>query len=93
MGQVELFQNYPNPFNPTTTVSFYLPRPGRAVLTVFDVQGRHLRALLDEALDFGMHEILWDGTDDRGNHVSSGIYFYRLASGGKVITKKLTVMK
>ncbi len=91
--ELTLFPNYPNPFNPSTTVSFYLPEREHVVLTIYNVQGQRVKRLADEALDFGMHELVWDGTDDRGNATSSGVYFYRLTAGRKSITRKLTMLK
>ena len=93
IGDLALFQNHPNPFNPSTTISFYLPKVTRAVLTIYDVQGKQLITLLNETTNFGLHEIVWNGKDDRGNPVSSGVYFYRLQVGKRVFTKKLTLLK
>ena len=88
-----LYQNYPNPFNPTTTISFYLPGREHVVLVIYDVQGRRVRTLFDKNADFGRHDITWDGKDDRGVPVSSGVYFYRLVVGKTQLTKKLTILK
>lgn len=93
LGEMALYQNVPNPFNPSTTISFYLPEPTRVVLTIYDVLGGHVRTLLDEDKSFGLHEVVWDARDSRGDGVSTGVYFYRLQTGGKVLTKKLTVLK
>lgn len=90
---VELFQNYPNPFNPTTRIDFYLPADGRVALVVYDVQGRRVRTLLDEPTAYGHHSVTWDGTNDHGEHQSSGVYFYRLRVGSRAVTKKLIVVK
>jgi len=88
-----LYQNFPNPFNPTTTISFYLSRPGRVSLAIYDVAGRSVRRLVDENLTFGRTDVEWDGRDDNGTEVGSGVYFYRLKAGDKVITRKLTLLK
>ncbi len=93
VGEVTLYQNYPNPFNPRTTISFYLPKPSHTILTIFDTEGRQVAELLDEPMSFGKHEILWDGRNNQGNRVSTGVYFYKFQAGKKVITKKLTVLK
>ena len=93
LGEVTLYQNYPNPFNPSTTISFYLPKPSHTILTIFDTEGRQVAEVLDEPMSFGKHEILWDGRNDQGNRVSTGVYFYKFQAGKKVITKKLTVLK
>jgi hypothetical protein len=90
---VELYQNYPNPFNPTTRIDFYLPRDGRVQLVVYDVRGGKVKTLVDEPTRYGHHSVTWDGTDSRGQRASSGVYFYRLEAGNRVITKKLIVVK
>ena len=88
-----LYQNYPNPFNPSTTISFYLPQPERVVLTIYDVAGRRVRRLVDDNVTFGRTDVTWDGRNDNGERVGSGVYFYRLVAGKKVLTRKLTVLK
>jgi len=90
---VELHQNYPNPFNPSTRISYYLPKPLPVTLTVYDVRGTRVRTLVDRPVGVGHHSLVWDGTDSGGNRVGSGVYFYRLRAGNKVITKKLVVVK
>ena len=88
-----LYQNFPNPFNPTTTISFYLPRLERVVLTIYDVEGRSVRRLVNENVTFGRTDVTWDGRNDNGERVGSGVYFSRLKAGNKVLTRKLTVLK
>ncbi|UCG52118.1 MAG: T9SS type A sorting domain-containing protein, partial [Candidatus Latescibacterota bacterium] len=88
-----LFQNTPNPFNPTTSISFALPNRSRATLVVYDVEGRHVKTLVDDVIDGGVRETVWDGTDARGHRVSSGVYFYRLTVGNKSLTKKMLLLK
>ena len=89
-----VFQNVPNPFNPTTTIRFDLARDGRVQLRIYDVAGRHVRTLLDEGMTAGAGKLaIWNGLDDTGNHVSSGVYFYRFEAGDFAATKKLVVMK
>lgn len=92
-AKTALYQNYPNPFNPRTTISFYLAQRGIVNLTIYDAQGKQVRKLLAEERDFGSHEILWDGRNDRGEEIGSGIYFCRLIAGKFVQTKKLTFLK
>lgn len=88
-----LDQNYPNPFNPTTWIPFYLPEDGRATLRVFDVQGRLVRVLRDREYRRGPHSVVWDGTDDNGTAVSSGVYFCELVQGQLRRTRKLTLVR
>jgi hypothetical protein len=90
---VEIRQNYPNPFNPSTTIDYYLPRHSHVTLSIFDVNGQRVRSLVDRPVRLGHHSVVWNGVDDNGNRVSSGVYFYRLRVGNTVITKKLVVVK
>jgi hypothetical protein len=94
----ELNQNYPNPFNPSTTISFSLPSASGGgysptTLRIYNVLGRRVRTLVDEPLAAGTHDVVWDGRDDQGNQVASGIYFYKLRSGDFEDTKKMVMMK
>lgn len=95
----ELSQNYPNPFNPTTTIKFTLPLPKDggaslpASLRIYNVLGELVRTLVDEPLSAGIHHKVWDGKDDQGNPVASGIYFYRLRAGDFQDTKKMVLLK
>jgi hypothetical protein len=78
-----LQQNYPNPFNPTTTIRFSIEQPDEIRLEIYDLAGRLVRTLIDnENKVAGEHLVLWDGRDDRGKPVGSGVYFYRLFSNG-----------
>ena len=90
-----LHQNHPNPFNPSTTISFSLlgPASGRTTLRIFNVLGQRVRTLLDGALDPGAHALLWDGRDDAGRPVSSGIYFYTLRSGRLSRSRKMVLLR
>lgn len=89
----ELAQNRPNPFNPATTIRFVLPSSERVVVSVFDGNGRLIRTLLDGVRSHGPHEITWDGRDDAGDRVSSGVYFYRLTAGKFKESKKMVLLK
>jgi len=88
-----LYQNYPNPFNPATSISFYLPGPGRVRLEIFDVQGKRIRTLADRRFSAGRHALGWDGMNEAGGRVSSGVYLYRLVSGKSTLTRKLVMMR
>lgn len=83
----------PNPFNPTTTIAYEVPASGHADIIVYDVQGRRIRTLVSNVVTAGVHEVVWDGRDDRGNLVASGLYLYRLRSGSIVETKKMVLLK
>jgi hypothetical protein len=92
--QTVLRQNVPNPFNPMTAILFDLAQDGPVTLKIYDVSGRLVRTLVDEAMTAGRnHRIVWDGLDDQRNRVASGVYFYRLETADTSLTKKLVVMK
>jgi hypothetical protein len=92
-----LSQNYPNPFNPSTTIAFDIPgTPGEkqhVEVTVYDIRGRRVSALIKSELEPGSYKLHWDGRDDRGSKVSSGIYLYTLRAGERIFTRKMTVIK
>ncbi|MCP4723999.1 MAG: T9SS type A sorting domain-containing protein [bacterium] len=88
-----LKQNYPNPFNPSTTIRFDLPTYSHVNLVIYNVSGEVVRTLANENFGFGNHRIVWDGRDDLGRQVSSGIYFYRLTAGRFTAVKKMLLIK
>ena len=88
-----LGQNYPNPFNPTTTISFTLPEMARTNLSIFNVGGGLVKTLVDGILPAGVKHATWNGRDASGDPVSSGVYFYRLKAGNRVMTKKMILLK
>jgi hypothetical protein len=92
-AETALFQNEPNPFNPTTTISFVLPTAQRARLSVYDASGKLVRTLVDGVTGYGTHHIEWDGTDNLGNEVGSGVYFYRLEAGKFQQSRKMVLLK
>ena len=86
--EVTLNQNYPNPFNPATSIEFALPVEDRVRVDVFDVLGRKVQTLVDQRYQAGYHEIDFDG-----NSLASGVYFYRLITSDKVLSKRMTLIK
>ena len=88
-----LLANYPNPFNPQTTISFTLPESGNAELAIYNLAGQKIRTLISGETMAGAHEVLWDGRDDRGVPVSSGIYISRLRAGEQVISSRMMLVK
>jgi hypothetical protein len=92
-AEFELEQNFPNPFNPSTRIPFELTHGGRVTLEVYDVAGRRVRAVLDRALPAGLHEAEWDGRDDGGRGVASGVYFYRMRAGSRTETRRMVLLK
>jgi Tol biopolymer transport system component len=85
--------NYPNPFNPSTTISFSLPASGDVILSVYDITGRKVRELVNGPLGAGSHSVAWDGRDERGKAVSSGVYISRLTRGGNAVSRRMVLMK
>ncbi|MCB2230163.1 T9SS type A sorting domain-containing protein [bacterium] len=90
---MELAQNYPNPFNPTTSIRYALSVAADARLTVSNVLGQHVRTVVDCRQGAGSYEVEWDGRDDRGRVVGSGVYFYRLEVGDRSLSRKMLLLK
>ena len=93
-----LIQNYPNPFNPSTTIKFQLPEKNgtatvRTVLRVYDILGRRVRTIVDEDMSPGFYTKQWDGLNDNGVGISSGVYFYSIMAGDFRQTKKMLLIK
>ncbi len=88
-----LHQNYPNPFNPETRIRFDLTKPGKVELAIYDLTGRQVRLLLSESRAAGTYSVTWDGRDDQGKLVPSGIYFYRLKVGDAVQTRRMVFLQ
>ncbi len=88
-----LEQNYPNPFNPSTTIRFYLPRASRVDLDIFNISGQRIAHLQGGFLKAGAYQVQWNGTNDLGKPVSSGMYFYRLQAGEKTFLRKMILMR
>jgi hypothetical protein len=92
-SEFALSQNYPNPFNQSTKIEFTLAHSGFASLNIYDILGRKVRTLISEHLSSGYKSVLWDGKNDSGKEVASGIYFYQLRIGDFSATKKLVLLK
>ncbi|MCD4818733.1 MAG: T9SS type A sorting domain-containing protein, partial [Candidatus Cloacimonetes bacterium] len=89
-----LGQNYPNPFNPTTKISFSTTESTENTeLSIYNIKGQKVKTVVNEKLEIGNHSIVWNGTDDSGKQVTSGIYFYKMKSGRYTATKKMILMK
>jgi hypothetical protein len=84
---------YPNPMNPTATISYTVGTPGKVMLRVFDVSGRVIRTLVDEAKVTGRYSVIWDGSNDRGEKVASGVFFYQLNGPGYSGAKKIVILQ
>jgi hypothetical protein len=88
-----LDQNYPNPFNPTTTIRFALPNDSKVSMKIYDVLGREVRTLINGDVAAGTNAIEWNGKNNFGTSVASGMYIYRIEAGSFVATKKMMLLK
>jgi hypothetical protein len=89
----ELRQNYPNPFNPSTTIEFSIPERSDVTMTIYNVLGQAVRTFNAGTQNVGTYRIVWDGTNDFGMTVSTGVYFYTVRAGEHTATKKMVYMK
>jgi hypothetical protein len=89
-----LYQNVPNPFNPTTAIRYDVPDAGgRVTLQIYDAAGRLVNTLVDGVQAPGEKRVVWDGRNSRGNHVATGVYFYRMAAPGFTTTRKMVLLQ
>jgi flagellar hook assembly protein FlgD len=94
--EIHLAQNHPNPFNPATSIQYSIggrQRPVHTTLKIFNVIGQLVRTVVYEEKLPGVHSVTWDGKDERGNEVSSGVYFYQLRARDQTETKKMILLK
>ncbi|MEA2095123.1 MAG: right-handed parallel beta-helix repeat-containing protein [Candidatus Cloacimonadota bacterium] len=90
----KLNKNYPNPFNPTTTISFSIPEESTIELYIYNIKGQKIKTLVSDQFTVGQHSIIWNGDDDFGNSISSGVYLYKLNVNGKTeAVKKCLLLK
>ncbi len=89
----ELFQNYPNPFNPVTSISYTLPEFVKIRLSIYNTLGQKVTDLVHQSQKAGRYTVLWNGKNNQGNTVSSGVYLYRLTAGNKVLQNKMLLLK
>lgn len=91
--QIALAQNYPNPFNPSTRIQYSVPRQTTVTLRVYDLQGKLVRELVSAHQQPGTYQITWDGKNQSGHLAASGMYFYRLDAGTRVLTHKMLLIR
>ena len=91
--EFSLGNNYPNPFNPSTTIPFTISKPGLAVIDIYDLNGRHVRRVVNEHLGTGYYSRIWDGKNSQGVPVSSGVYYYGLQTKSFNSYKKMILIK
>ncbi len=92
-SNLQLAQNYPNPFNPSTTIEYGLPLQQQVEITIFNLLGQKVRTLFNGVQHAGMHKVVWDGINQNGTTVGSGIYVYKLMTPEKSIVRKMIFMK
>ena len=92
-SEFDLNQNYPNPFNPTTVIEYTLQKKAQVNLTIYNLLGQKVKALVGEHQSAGSYKITWDGKNEQGKISSSGIYFYRLEVNGVPQTKRMVLLK
>ncbi len=90
VGLFQVAQNYPNPFNPATTISYHISESSRVTIRVFNMNGALIKTLLEEEQKLGTYEVVWDGRNEEGRQVGSGIYLYKVTCGDKSIGNKMT---
>jgi len=91
--KVALYQNFPNPFNPSTIIRYDIAEPGMVNLRIYDVTGALVRVLETRLRDRGRYQIGWNGENNRGEQISSGVYFYRLTAPGYSQTRKMVLIR
>ncbi len=86
----ELYQNYPNPFNPQTTINFHISKPGKVNVAVYNLMGSQVATLVDRELEIGCYNTSWNGRDETGNTLASGVYTYKIDTSSFVDAKVMT---
>jgi uncharacterized membrane-anchored protein len=86
-------QNYPNPFNPQTEIAYSIPEDSRVKLTILNIQGQKVRVLVDEYQTAGTKNVIWDGCDEKGESVASGVYFYLIEAGSYSASNQMVLLK
>lgn len=88
-----LHQNYPNPFNPETKISFSIPKDSKVELSIYNIKGQKVKTLAESDFEKGIHQVIWDGKDNAGKSVSTGIYFYKMETDSFSAVKKAILLK
>ena len=89
----ELKQNFPNPFNPSTKITYQISEAEKVNLEIYNALGEKVRTLVNDTKDSGQYEVIWDGKNQAGNDLSSGVYFYRLDAGKNVKVMKMVLLR
>ncbi|HQJ46395.1 MAG TPA: T9SS type A sorting domain-containing protein, partial [Ignavibacteriaceae bacterium] len=89
----DLKQNYPNPFNPSTVIAYQVPSNEFVTLEIYNALGQKVRTLINEMKEAGEYQIMWNGKNDAGDVLSSGVYLYRITVGNKVKVMKMMLIR
>jgi len=90
---LSLGNNYPNPFNPSTTIEYSVPKTTKVKLRIYNIRGQLVKELVNQTVEPGKYKVVWEGKNNAGHSVASGVYFYRIEANGKTITKKMLMLK
>ena len=93
LSEFKLMDNYPNPFNPETNIDFQLPKSSFVSIRIYNILGQEVKTLVNETRSAGFHSIKWDGTNNNGITVNSGVYIYKMKAGDFTDIKKMTLIK
>jgi hypothetical protein len=93
LSSFTLYQNYPNPFNPSTTIQYYVPKPGNVEVNIYDIQGRLVKSISKSVQQAGLHSMEWNSQSNSGISVASGTYFCQVLFNGSSLVKKLVLIK
>lgn len=89
----KLLDNYPNPFNPSTTIEYEIPKSGFVKISIYDLNGKLIKTLVHKKQEQGNYRIQWDGKNNSGLKVSSGVYIYAIENEKSIISKKMILVK
>jgi len=89
----KLMQNYPNPFNPSTTIHYEIPKAGEIEISIFNMNGRLIKNIVNQNQQAGTHKVVWNGINKTGNKVSSGLYIYTVRFEDTISSKKMILLK
>ena len=89
----KLDQNYPNPFNPSTTINYSIQEAGNVIIKIYDSLGKQVKLLVNEIKSPGEYTVIWDGGNDNGKKISSGVYFYQIQAGQFIQAKKMILLR
>jgi flagellar hook assembly protein FlgD len=91
--EFNLYNNYPNPFNPSTVIKVAIPATQHVSLKVFNIHGELVSTITDDVMEAGYHQFTWNGKNNNGSQVASGIYFYQIITNGFNQAKKMMLLK